>query len=53
MYQDTYWKIIEKTREPEAMEKTICYLADHLGKFLRKNERVLICFPCREEYSLS
>ena len=53
MYQDTYWKIIEKAREPEAMEKTICYLADHLGKFLRKKERVLICFPCREKYSLS
>lgn len=48
-----YWKFVEKCREPAAREKTIAYLADHLGKFLRKGERVLICFRCREEGSLS
>ena len=53
MQRDTYKKIIEKTREPAFMEKTIAYLAEHLGKFLRKGERVLICFPYREKYSLS
>ena len=52
MEQAAYWKLIEKTREPEFVEKTIDYLAQHLGAFLRKGERVLICFPCREEYSL-
>ena len=53
MDKSTYWKIVEKTREPETVEKTIVYLADHLGKFLRPGERVLICFRYREEGSLS
>lgn len=48
-----YWKLVEKSRAPEAAEKTVAYLADHLGKFLRKRERVLICFRCREKGSLS
>lgn len=48
-----YWEFVEKIREPETTEKTICYLAEHLGKFLRKNERVLLCFRCREKGSLS
>ena len=53
MDRDTYWKMIEKCREPEATEKTVAYLAEHLGKFLRTGERVLICFPFREKGSLS
>ena len=53
MEQAAYWKLIKKTREPAFVEKTIGYLAQHLGAFLRKGERVLICFPCREQYSLS
>lgn len=53
MDQGVYWKFIEKVREPEVSEKTICYLAEHLRKFLRKNERVLICFRYREKGSLS
>ena len=53
MDREAYWKIIEKAREPENVEKTISYLADHLGKFLRQGERVLICFPYREKGSLS
>ena len=53
MHRDTYKKIIEQAREPEAMEKTIAYLTDQLEKFLQPGERVLICFPYREKYSLS
>lgn len=53
MDRSAYWKIIKKNKEPEMQEKTIAYLADHLGKFLRKNERVLICFRHREPGSLS
>lgn len=53
MEQAAYWQFIEKTREPAFVEKNIGYLTQHLGAFLRKGERVLICFPCREEYSLS
>ena len=48
-----YWKFIEQGRKPEAAETTIAYLAEHLGKFLKKGERVLICFRYREEGSLS
>ena len=53
MDRSAYWKIVEKSREPEAVEKTVAYLAEHLGKFLRQGERVLICFPYREKGSLS
>ena len=53
MNRDAYWKIIAKNREPENTEKTVAYLAEHLRKFLRQGERVLICFPYREKGSLS
>ena len=53
MDRSAYWKIVELSRKPENAEKTVAYLAEHLGKFLRKNERVLICFPYREKGSLS
>lgn len=53
MDPNIYWKLVEKNREPEMVEKTIAYLAEHLGKFLKQGEKVLICFRCREEGSLS
>ena len=53
MDRGAYRKFIEKCAEPALQEQTIAYLAEHLGKFLRKGERVLICFRCREEGSLS
>ena len=53
MDSGAYWKFIEKYRDPAVQEKAIAYLAEHLAKFLRKGERVLICFRCREEGSLS
>ena len=53
MDRNAYWKFVKKTREPDAVEKTVAYLAEHLGKFLRPGERVLICFPYREKGSLS
>lgn len=53
MSREVYEKIIDQCWQPAAREKTIQYLAEHLGKFLRKEERVLICFRCREEGSLS
>lgn len=53
MDRGAYWKIVEKSREPEAVQKTVDYLAEHLGKFLRKNEQVLICFRNRDKGSLS
>ena len=53
MDPSAYWKIVENSRKPESVEKTVAYLAEHLGKFLRKGERVLICFPYREKGGLS
>ena len=53
MDRSAYWKIIEKNKDPEVVGKTVAYLAEHLSKFLRKGERVLICFRYREEGSLS
>lgn len=53
MDRDEYCEFVEKSREPEVVEKTIRYLSAHLEKFLRKNERVLICFRYREKGSLS
>ena len=53
MDRSAYMKIMERNRKPEATEKTVGYLAEHLGKFLRQGERVLVCFPYREKGSLS
>ena len=53
MDRSAYWKFVEENRKPEATEKNISYLAEHLAKFLRKGERVLICFRYREKGSLS
>lgn len=44
MYQEAYQKIVEISKTPEARERSIAYLAEHLGQFLKKGERLLICF---------
>lgn len=53
MVRGAYWKIVEKSLEKGAQERSIEYLSEHLGKFLRKGERVLICFLEHEEGDLS
>lgn len=53
MDRSVYWKIAELAKKPEAQEKTIEYLTEHLQKFLRKRERVLICFLEHKEGNLS
>lgn len=53
MYRGAYWQIVEKSMEPEALERSIAYLTEHLGRFLRKKERVLICFLEHREGNLS
>lgn len=52
MDRGAYWKIVEKSMEPDALERSIVYLQEHLGKFLRSGERVLICFPEHTEGGL-
>lgn len=53
MQVEAYWKIVEKGLESQALEDSISYLAEHLGKFLKKQERVLICFLEHKEGNLS
>jgi len=44
---------LRRCGEPEALERGIAYLAEHLGRILKPRERVLICFPRRSERDLS
>lgn len=53
MDRGVYWQIVEKSMKPDAQERSIAYLSEHLDKFLKKGERVLICFLEHKEGSLS
>ena len=52
MNRGAYWQITENSMEPHMRERSIEYLTKHLRSFLKKRERVLICFVKREEGSL-
>ena len=45
MEQSGYGKLAALAQTPEAVEKAITYLQEHLQGFLRKKERILILFP--------
>lgn len=51
MYRPAYLKITQLASQPEALERAIAYLQEHIGKFLLRRERVLICFT-REESTI-
>lgn len=53
MYSWTYQELLKISSTPEAAERSILYLAEHLEKFLKKRERVLICFMEHEKGNLS
>lgn len=53
MGREEYRRIVEWSLTPQAREASIRYLAEHLGKFLRKRERVLICFLEHKDGNLS
>lgn len=53
MERGAYWQLVKKSNEPAARERSIEYLREHLGKFLRKGERVLLCFLDNREGSLN
>ena len=53
MYRGVYEEIVRRSTEADARERSIEYLVEHLGNFLRKRERVLICFLEHEEGNLS
>lgn len=48
MYSPAYLKISEMASQPEAVERSVAYLEKHIRRFLRKRERVLICFSAEE-----
>lgn len=52
MSSPAYYALDALAREPEALEKTIGYLAEHLRKFMRSQERVLVCFPVHTPNSI-
>lgn len=41
---ETYRQLVKLSMEPQNQEQTIVYLSEHLGKFLKPRERVMICF---------
>lgn len=48
-----FQQLIQISREPENREKTIAYLAEHLGKFLKSGERVMLAFREHSENNIS
>lgn len=53
MYSRAYQALLDRSMTPKAQERSIVYLAEHLGKFLKKREQVLICFQKHEKGNLS
>lgn len=45
MNEIAYQRLTHMASEPEAMEKAVAYLESNLRQFLKKRDKVLICFP--------
>lgn len=45
MNDRAYQKLMALAAQPENMEKTIGYVAEHLGRFLKQRDKVMILFP--------
>lgn len=48
MERPSYLKIADLAQTPEAVEDSVVYLQQNMSHFLKKKEKVLICFPRRE-----
>lgn len=44
MYELAYQRLCDMAKQPQALERSIEYLYRNISPFLKKNERVLICF---------
>lgn len=44
MDHPAYWEMVARNREGKRLENGILYLAQQLGRFLKRGEKVLICF---------
>lgn len=49
MEQAVLFRIAALAEQAAAVKRSIEYIRENLGKFLKKNERVLICFPQKED----
>jgi len=45
MNEIVYKKLTEMASEPNSVEQTITYLVENLRQFLKRRDKVLICFP--------
>lgn len=48
MDQPVFVKLAALAEQPAAAERSVEYVSSHMERFLKKNERVLICFPKME-----
>lgn len=48
MEQPSYLKITALAEKPEAVERSIHYMQQNMSRFLKKKEKVLICFSKKE-----
>ena len=53
MDREQYQKLVQLCAEPDFREKTIEYLAEHLGKFLKPQEHVMLAFREHTETNIS
>lgn len=53
MNRESFEKLVQISNEPEIREATIQYLAEHLGKFLKPRERVILAFREHKEGNIS
>ena len=53
MNQGNLSRLVQSSNTPELREQTIAYLAEHLGKFLKPQERVMLAFREHKEGNIS
>lgn len=53
MNLENFERLVQISNEPELREKTIQYLAEHMGKFLKPREKVMLAFREHQEGNIS
>lgn len=53
MEKRSFVDLLQNARTPQMLTRTETYLEEHLRKFVKKDEAVLICFPNREPDAIS
>lgn len=50
MQDAVFKKIAQLAQRPEAVLRTVAYMQDNMSRFLRKGEKVLICYPRKDHF---